>query len=68
MATATAGRTQLSRWVKANASSRRKLAAQLGADHAQISRLLSGARLPGLDLAVRIERATGVPCSAWVTR
>ena len=43
-------------------------AAVLGITQSMVSRLITGATTPSLDLAVRIERVTdgAVPASAWI--
>lgn len=43
-------------------------ARSVGVSQATVSKLVSGAMQPSLDLAVRIERTTGgsVPASSWV--
>lgn len=45
-----------------------EVAALLGMSRPYLTQLLSGAKKPGLDLAVKIERLTNgaVPASAWV--
>lgn len=49
-------------------ASQADFAAAVGITRGHMSALLSGVRLPSLDLAVRIERATSgqVPASSWV--
>lgn len=42
------------------------LAKQLGVNRSYVSLLRSGERRPGRDLAVRIERITGVPVESFV--
>jgi len=58
----------LRRWMRARGFGPVEMAARVGADHGQISRLLSGRQRPGLDLAFAIERATGVDAEEWVVR
>ena len=43
-------------------------ASRIGATQSTVSRLVSGTATPSLDLAVRIERATGgaVPATSWI--
>ncbi|ATC34633.1 helix-turn-helix transcriptional regulator [Caulobacter sp. SL161] len=38
----------------------------LGISKGYVSQLVSGARTPSLELAVRIERELGIPPSAWL--
>jgi transcriptional regulator with XRE-family HTH domain len=42
------------------------LAARLGCAQQAVSQLLSGDLLPGLRLAVAIEKATGIACQDWL--
>jgi transcriptional regulator with XRE-family HTH domain len=42
-----------------------EMAADLRITEAQLSQLLGGKRRPGLDVAVRIEDATGIPARSW---
>jgi transcriptional regulator with XRE-family HTH domain len=60
----------LTEWLKEKGTSQEAFAAVVGASQGQISRLLSGARGPGLDLAMKIEKATAgaVPASSWVEK
>jgi transcriptional regulator with XRE-family HTH domain len=44
----------------------RELADLLGLTEQYVSKLLSGSRRPGLAIAMRIERQTGVPAEAWL--
>jgi transcriptional regulator with XRE-family HTH domain len=44
----------------------REAADYFGWHETYISQLLSGARTPGLDNAVQIERQTGIPVEAWM--
>lgn len=41
------------------------LAERLSMPQSQVSRLMSGKRLPSLETILRIERATGVRASEW---
>lgn len=43
------------------------LAQRLGISGAALSQILLGKIRPSLDLALRIEALTGVPCRAWAT-
>lgn len=45
-------------------------AARIGVTQGMVSRLVSGALLPSLELAVKIERDTGgaVPASSWIAQ
>lgn len=50
-----------------NSGLRQKVwAEQLGVSQAYLSELMSGAKRPSLELAVRIEEATGLPVRSWV--
>lgn len=64
------GRMTLSEWLQEKGTSQEAFASAVGASQGQISRLLSGARGPGLSLAMKIEEATAgaVPASSWVEK
>jgi transcriptional regulator with XRE-family HTH domain len=51
-----------------NNIARRDFAAQIGVDQSVLSRFCNDQARPGLETAVRIERATGgiIPASAWI--
>lgn len=59
---------KLAKYLQETGVSQRSLAVELGVDASIISKLLSGATRPGLDLAIRIQRLTGgnVPAECWV--
>lgn len=63
--TDTRGRRALQRWAAKNDAGPRALAMRLDADPGQLSRILAGLRKPGVDLACRIEDATGIPVREW---
>ncbi len=64
------GAEQLSDWMERRfpESTRRQrdTAEHFGWDETFIAKLMTGARLPGLVNALRIERETGIPVEAWV--
>lgn len=61
----TPGRRQLVALMRKAKWGPNEMAARVQADHGQISRIVSRKQRPGLDLAVAIERATGIPVSDW---
>jgi len=58
----------LHEFIKSSGETQAKWAGRLGISRAYLSMLTSGQKTPGLDLAVRIERATGgaVTAASWV--
>lgn len=61
------GPEQLKDWMHRRRFMQREAADYFGWHETYISHLLSGARTPGLDNAVTIERLTGIPIEAWVS-
>lgn len=63
------GREQLHAWIGRRFQNvrgkQREAARLLGVDQSYLSQILSGVRRPGLDTAIRFERATGIPVEAW---
>lgn len=55
-------------FITTSGETRSAWAARLGISRSYLSDILNGNRKPGLELAVRIERATGgeVPAAIWV--
>lgn len=51
--------------LKALRWSQSDLAKQIGVEPGPVSRWLTGARTPSLEMACRIQAATGVPVDAW---
>ncbi|WP_097082584.1 helix-turn-helix transcriptional regulator [Rhodobacter sp. JA431] len=64
----TQGMCKLSEHLKQAGLPQSAFAEAIGVSRGHMSALISGARLPSLELAVRIERLTGgaVPASSWV--
>ena len=62
------GRQQLIEWMKHQGLTQQETAARFGWDPTFISQLKQGWRLPGLANAVKIQRKTGIPVEAWVSR
>jgi len=60
------GREQLADWIERRGFSQREAATYFGWHETFISKILLGYRLPGLAAAVKIERHTGIPVTAWV--
>jgi transcriptional regulator with XRE-family HTH domain len=66
METHRTGREQLAQWIERSKLTQVETARRIGIDPTQLSQILTGKRRPGLDNAVRIERATGIVVEAWV--
>jgi plasmid maintenance system antidote protein VapI len=65
-ATMQSGPEQLKDWMHRRRFMQREAADYFGWHETYISHLIAGARTPGLDNAVTIERLTGIPVEAWV--
>ncbi len=59
------GNTQLRDWQWRRRLSGGEASDIIGIDRTYYSNLVNGRRRPGRDLAVKIERLTGVPVEAW---
>ena len=59
---------KLQHYLDATGTRQSAMAALLGISRGYMSQMVSGLKLPSLDLAVRIERITNgaVPASAWI--
>lgn len=57
-------------FIRASGRSQAHWAHQFGVSPPFLSEILNGKKRPGLDVAVRIERATGgqVPAASWVSQ
>jgi plasmid maintenance system antidote protein VapI len=62
------GRELLLQWIQRSRLQKQEAAALLGVSKSDIRKYIGGDRRPTLDIAVRIEAATGVPVVAWVPR
>lgn len=60
------GRERLALWLDRSHLNQLEGARIIGIDHTQLNQILSGRRRPGLDNAVRIQKATGIGVEAWV--
>lgn len=60
------GAERLAQWIKRSRLNQMEAAELIGIDQTQLSQILNGKRRPGLDNAVKIERATGLAVEAWV--
>lgn len=60
--------TNLASYIAQNRTTQAAFAAEIGVTQATVSKLVSGAARPSLEVAVRIERLTAgaVPASSWV--
>ena len=63
------GADQLRSWIQRQGFKHQADAADaLGIHFTFVSHLLAGRRVPSLGKAVKIERVTGIPAEAWVSR
>lgn len=60
------GAKQLKEWMHRRRFMQTEAAKYLGFDPTFVSQLVNGARTPGLDNAIKIERETGIPVEAWL--
>lgn len=60
------GRARLRAWIERTRMTQQEAAKLLRFHEAFLSQILGGHRRPGLKNAVRIERVTGIPVTAWV--
>jgi plasmid maintenance system antidote protein VapI len=60
------GRERLRQWITRSKLQQNEAAAVIGMHPTQLNHILTGDRRPGLDTAVKIERATGIVVEAWV--
>lgn len=60
------GRERLRQWITRSKLDQVEASRIIGMHPTQLSHILSGARRPGLDMAVKIEQATGIVVEAWV--
>ena len=60
------GQAQLAAWVARSGLKQYEVASLLRITQASICNLLKGNKLPGLDLSVRIQDATGIPPRSWL--
>lgn len=58
------GQRSLRRYLEEHGLTQAALAKRLHCHHAHLSRIVSGQRRPGLALALRIVRVTGIPIEA----
>lgn len=54
-------------WMERRGLNQRQASEIVEIDHTYLNHIVSGRRLPGRDLAVRIERKTGIPVEIWST-
>jgi plasmid maintenance system antidote protein VapI len=59
------GRERLRQWIDRSKVNQLEAAEIIDIDPTQLSHILTGRRRPGLDTAVKIERATGIAVEAW---
>jgi transcriptional regulator with XRE-family HTH domain len=59
--------TALAQWLEKHPkTTQTELAGRLGISQGQVSRIVRGEQPPNVDIAVAIERETGIPVKAWV--
>jgi transcriptional regulator with XRE-family HTH domain len=61
------GAEQLKDWMHRRRFLQKEAAEHFGFDVTFVSQLVNGKRTPGLDNAILIERATGIPVEAWLS-
>jgi transcriptional regulator with XRE-family HTH domain len=61
------GARQLRDWIARRGVNQAEAAELLGFHEAFVSQLVNGKRFPGLVNALKIERVTGIPVSAWAS-
>lgn len=59
------GHERLAAFLSRQRLQQQELARELGCSQPHLSHILHGNRLPGRQLAVRIERFCGIPVAAW---
>jgi transcriptional regulator with XRE-family HTH domain len=59
-------RRKLRQWIKKQKRTQKAVAPEFGITVGGLNDILSGRRLPGRDLAVRIEEQVGIPTRDWV--
>jgi len=64
--TSLSGREFLEQWIDRSKLNQLEAAERIKIDPTQLNQILKGKRRPGLDNAILIERATGIPVEAWV--
>jgi transcriptional regulator with XRE-family HTH domain len=60
------GRERLAQWLDRSKLNQREAAVLFGIHYTHLNQILSGRRTPGLENAVTIERATGIPVEVWL--
>lgn len=60
-------RVLLRRWISTAGLNYAALADILKISVPHLSRLITGGRMPSLELAMRIEKLTGIPAESWIT-
>ena len=61
------GRARLLQWLERSKLSQAEAAKIIVIHRAYLNHIVTGDRVPGLDIAVKIERATGIPVEAWLS-
>lgn len=61
------GPVQFKDWIQRRKFNYTEAAAHLGLDPSVVTKLANGTRGAGLDIAIIIERKTGIPVEAWAS-
>ena len=61
------GATLLRTWLNRSGHTQQAFSDKLGIHEAYVSFLVNGKRSPGLHLAVKISRLTGIPVESWMS-
>jgi len=59
------GRDRLAQWIERSKLTQFEAAGVIGLNHTHLSKIMNNERRPGLDAAIKIERATGIVVETW---
>lgn len=65
METAVTGRERLAQWITRSRLTQVEAAQRMDIEATNLSQILNGHRRPGLENAIKIQRATGIVVEAW---
>jgi hypothetical protein len=68
MGTMKSGARQLRGWLRRGRYLQREAAKMFGVSESMMSFLVDGERVPGRELAVKIESISGIPVASWALR
>ena len=60
------GRNQLQRWIDRHRMTQDDAGRRIGISRVKLNQYLNGVRRPGLEVAIRIEDATGIDARSWL--